>query len=199
MASGGEIKGVLYPGGAELTRRELDEFTEFVKHYGAKGLVWIGVTGGPDATGHYPAEHIRSQVAKFLTPDELATIVATSGAKAGDLLLIVADKPGVVAQSLSNLRLEIGKRAGLIEPDLLAYCWVVDFPLLEYSEEDQRWQAVHHPFTSARDQDWERLESDPGSVLAKAYDVVLNGWEIGGGSIRIHRSDLQDRLFAAWG
>ncbi len=120
-----------------MTRRELDEFTEFVKHYGAKGLVWIGVTGGPDAAGHYPAEHIRSQVAKFLTPDELATIVATSGAKAGDLLLIVADKPGVVAQSLSNLRLEIGKRAGLIEPDLLAYCWVVDFPLLEYSEEDQ--------------------------------------------------------------
>lgn len=199
LASGGEIKGVLYPGGAELTRRELDEFTEFVKHYGAKGLVWIGVTGGPDADGHYPAEHIRSQIAKFLSPDELATIVATSGAKAGDLLLIVADKPGVVAQSLSNLRLEIGKRAGLIAADLLAYCWVVDFPLLEYNEDEQRWQAVHHPFTSARDQDWERLESDPGSVLAKAYDVVLNGWEIGGGSIRIHRSDLQDRLFASLG
>ena len=112
---------------------------------------------------------------------------------------MVADTPEVVAQSLSNLRLEIGRRAKLIDTDELAFCWVTDFPLLEYNEEDKRWQAVHHPFTSALDEDWERLESDPGSVLAKAYDVVLNGWEIGGGSIRIHRSDLQDRIFTALG
>ncbi len=198
-ASGGEIKGVVYPGGAHLTRREIDELTEFVKHYGAKGLVWIGVAGEPDAAGHYAGDALRSQVAKFLSPDELSTIVRTSGAKVGDLILIVADKPGVVAQSLSNLRLEIGKRANLIDPNLLAYCWVIDFPLLEYNDEENRWQAVHHPFTSARDEDWDKLESDPGSVLAKAYDVVLNGWEIGGGSIRIHRSDRQDRLFARLG
>ncbi|MFN8467978.1 MAG: aspartate--tRNA ligase [Caldilineaceae bacterium] len=198
-ASGGEIKGVVFPGGAHLTRREIDELTEFVKHYGAKGLVWIGVAGEPDAAGHYAGDALRSQVAKFLSPDELSTIVRTSGAKVGDLILIVADKPGVVAQSLSNLRLEIGKRANLIDPNLLAYCWVIDFPLLEYNDEENRWQAVHHPFTSARDEDWDKLESDPGSVLAKAYDVVLNGWEIGGGSIRIHRSDRQDRLFARLG
>jgi aspartyl-tRNA synthetase len=198
-AGGGEIKGVVYPGGAHLTRREIDDLTEYDKHYGAKGLVWIGVAGEPDASGHYTGEALRSQVAKFLSPDELSTIVRTSGAQVGDLILIVADKPSVVAQSLSNLRLEIGKRANLIDSNLLAYCWVVDFPLLEYNDEENRWQAVHHPFTTARDEDWDKLESDPGSVLAKAYDVVLNGWEIGGGSIRIHRSDRQDRLFARLG
>jgi len=198
-ATGGAIKGVVYPGGNALSRREIDELTDFVKHYDARGLVWIGVAGEPDATGHYPAESLRSQVTKFLTPAEIQTILARSEAKTGDLILIVADKPAVVNQALANLRLEIGRRARLIDPNLLAYCWVIDFPLLEYNEDENRWQAVHHPFTSARDEDWERLESDPGSVLAKAYDVVLNGWEIGGGSIRIHRSDLQDRLFTRLG
>jgi aspartyl-tRNA synthetase len=198
-ASGGAIKGVVYPGGANLSRREIDELTDFVKHYGAKGLVWIGLAGAPDAEGNFTGDALRSQVTKFLSAEEIRTIVAASGAVVGDLILIVADKPGVVAQALSNLRLEIGKRANLIDPNLLAYCWVVDFPLLEYNEDDKRWYAVHHPFTSARDEDWDKLESDPGSVLAKAYDVVLNGWEVGGGSIRIHRSDRQDRLFARLG
>ncbi len=197
--SGGAIKGVVYPGGANLTRREIDELTEFVKHYGAKGLVWIGLAGAPDAEGNFTGDALRSQVTKFLSAEELRTIVAASGAAVGDLILIVADKPGVVDQALSNLRLEIGKRANLIDPNLLAYCWVVDFPLLEYNEDEKRWYAVHHPFTSARDEDWDKLENDPGSVLAKAYDVVLNGWEVGGGSIRIHRSDRQDRLFARLG
>ncbi|HQY93889.1 aspartate--tRNA ligase [Caldilinea sp.] len=199
VASGGAVKGVVFPGGNGLSRREIDELTDFVKHYGAKGLVWIGVAGEPDASGNYPDASLRSQVTKFLSPAELQGIVARSEASQGDLILIVADKLAVVNQCLANLRLEIGRRANLIDPMLLAYCWVVDFPLLEYNEDEQRWQAVHHPFTSARDEDWEKLESDPGSVLAKAYDVVLNGWEIGGGSIRIHRSDLQDRLFARLG
>ncbi|HAJ35730.1 MAG TPA: aspartate--tRNA ligase [Chloroflexi bacterium] len=196
---GGAIKGVVFPGGNALSRREIDELTDFVKRYDARGLVWIGVAGEPDAAGHYPPESLRSQVTKFLTPAEIQTIVARSEARPGDLILMVADKLAVVNQALANLRLEIGRRAGLIDPNLLAYCWVIDFPLLEYNEDEKRWQAVHHPFTSARDEDWERLENDPGSVLAKAYDVVLNGWEIGGGSIRIHRSDLQDRLFACLG
>jgi len=199
VASGGQVKGVLYPGGANLARREIDELTDFVKQYGAKGLAWIGVTGASDADGNYGEDALRSQIAKFLKPEELRSLIKTSGAQTGDLILLVADQPAVVAQSLYNLRLEIGKRAALIDNSTLAFCWVVDFPLLEYNEEDKRWYAVHHPFTSARDQDWEKLESDPGSVLAKAYDVVLNGWEIGGGSIRIHRSDLQDRLFAMLG
>ncbi|MFN3979765.1 MAG: aspartate--tRNA ligase [Caldilinea sp.] len=194
--AGGAVKGVVYPGGNAISRREIDELTDFVKHYGAKGLVWIGVADKPDASGVYHAESLRSQVTKFLSPAEIQMIVERSGAVVGDLILIVADQLSVVNQSLANLRLEIGRRAGLIDPNLLAYCWVIDFPLLEYNEDEKRWQAVHHPFTSARDEDWAKLESDPGSVLAKAYDVVLNGWEIGGGSIRIHRSDLQDRLFA---
>ncbi|MCO5212400.1 MAG: aspartate--tRNA ligase [Caldilinea sp.] len=199
VASGGAVKGVVFPGGNALSRREIDELTDFVKHYGAKGLVWIGVAGEAGADGVYPAESLRSQVTKFLAPAEIAAIVERSGAAVGDLILIVADKLATVNQCLANLRLEIGKRAGLIDPSVLAYCWVIDFPLLEYNDDEARWQAVHHPFTSARDEDWPRLESDPGSVLAKAYDVVLNGWEIGGGSIRIHRSDLQDRLFARLG
>jgi aspartyl-tRNA synthetase len=199
IANGGQVKGVVYPGGAELPRREIDELTDFVKQYGAKGLAWIGLSAGPEANGHYSAEALRSQVTKFLTPEEISAIVTASGAQMGDLILLVADQPGVVAQSLCNLRLEIGKRAKLIDNSQLAFCWVVDFPLLEYNPDLKRWQAVHHPFTTARDEDWPQLESDPGSVLAKAYDVVLNGWEIGGGSIRIHRSDLQDRLFTAIG
>ena len=199
LASGGQVKGLVYPNGAHIARREIDELTEYVKQYGAKGLAWIGVTGAPAADGSYHEDALRSQIAKFFSPQELAAIIQTSGAQEGDLILVVADKASVVAQSLCNLRLEVGRRANLINNELLAFCWVVDFPLLEYNEDDKRWQAVHHPFTTARDQDWERLESDPGSVLAKAYDVVLNGWEIGGGSIRIHRSDLQDRLFAALG
>ena len=199
VAAGGQVKGLVYPGGASLTRREIDGMTDFVKPYGAKGLAWIGVTGEADENGHYGPDALRSQITKFLTPDEIAGIVDVSGAQAGDLILIVADQPSVVAQALSNLRLDIGRKAGLIDESVLAFCWVVDFPLLEYNEDMKRWQAVHHPFTSARDQDWELLESAPGDVLAKAYDVVMNGWEIGGGSIRIHRSDLQDRLFAALG
>ncbi len=199
VADGGQVKGVVYPGGADLTRREIDELTDFVRHYGAKGLAWIGVTGAPDENGVYAADALRSQITKFLAPEEVSAIVAAAAAQPGDLILVVADQPAVVAQSLSNLRLEIGRRAGLVDPNLLAYCWVVDFPLLEYNGDEGRWQAVHHPFTSARDEDWDYLESDPGRVLAKAYDVVLNGWEIGGGSIRIHRSDLQDRMFKALG
>jgi aspartyl-tRNA synthetase len=199
VEGGGEVKGVVWPGGNSLTRRELDELTEAAKRYGAKGLVWIGVAGEAGAEGSFAAEAIRSQAAKFFRPEELAAIVRTAGAAVGDLILIVADKSAVVAQTLHNLRMEIGRRAGLIDPTVDAFCWVVDFPLLEYHEEDARWYAVHHPFTSALDADWERLESDPGSVLAKAYDVVMNGWEVGGGSIRIHRSDLQDRLFGMLG
>ncbi len=199
VAAGGEVKGIVYPGGANVARREIDELTEFVKQYGAKGVAWIGVTGAPGADGFYGEDALRSQISKFFGPEELREIIVTSGAQAGDLILIVADKPSVVAQTLHNLRMDVGRRAGIIDNSKLAFCWVTDFPLLEYNEEDKRWQAVHHPFTTARDEDWEKLESAPGEVLAKAYDVILNGWEIGGGSIRIHRSELQDRLFAALG
>src|SRR4051812_8282327 len=141
LASGGQVKGLVYPGGASIARREIDELTEYVKQYGAKGLAWIGVTGAPEADGSYSEAALRSQIAKFFSPQELSAIIKTSGAQAGDLLLIVADKPGVVAQSLSNLRMEVGRRAGLINNEILAFCWVTDFPLLEYKEEEKRWQA----------------------------------------------------------
>ncbi len=199
VAAGGVVKGVRYPGGASLSRREIDGLTELVKPYGAKGLAWIGLTGGPDAQGHYPPESLRSPIAKFLSQAEIDALVAASQAEPGDLILLVADHPHVANPALANLRLEIGRRTGQIDPDLLAFCWVVDFPLLEWDEEEGRWQAVHHPFTSAVDEDWELLETDPARVRAKAYDIVLNGWEIGGGSIRIHRQDQQMRLFRRLG
>lgn len=199
LDAGGAVKGVVWPGGASLSRREIDELTEFVKRYGAKGLVWIGLTGAPAADGTIAPEQIKSQVAKFLSPEEMAGIVKRSGAGEGDLILVLADRESVVNQALWMLRLEIGKRANLIDPNVDAFCWVVDFPLLEYNDEDKRWQAVHHPFTTALDEDWEMLESEPGKALAKAYDVIMNGWEVGGGSIRIHDSAKQDRLFAMLG
>ncbi len=196
VAGGGQVKGVLYPGGAQMARREIDELPAIVKPFGAKGVAWIGVTGPAGADGLYPADSLRSQITKFFSDTEIAAIVQASGAQEGDMILLVADKASVVAPSLSALRLEIGRRTGLMDPNELAFCWVIDFPLVEYNEDEQRWSAVHHPFTTARDEDWPILESDPGKVRAKAYDVVLNGWEIGGGSIRIHRSDQQHRLFS---
>ncbi len=198
-AGGGIVKGVLFPQGAELSRREIDGLIEYVKPYGAKGLAWIGLTGEAGADGTFAAESLRSPIIKFLSEEEIAGIVRAAEAAKGDLILLVADEEGVTNPALANLRLEIGARNNLISSDLLAYCWVVDFPLLEYDREEDRWGAIHHPFTSARDEDWSILEERPGDVKAKAYDIVLNGWEIGGGSIRIHRSEQQMRMFQRLG
>ncbi len=198
-AAGGIIKGIRYPQGASLSRKDIDGLIEYVKPYGAKGLAWIGITGEADANGNYPAESLRSPITKFLSEEEIAAIVAGAAADQGDLILLVADEPDVTNPALANLRLEIGARANLIDPNVLAFCWVVDFPLLEYDSQEDRWSAIHHPFTSARDEDWSILEQRPADVKAKAYDVVLNGWEIGGGSIRIHRSEQQMRMFQRLG
>ncbi len=199
VAAGGIVKGVLFPQGAELSRKEIDGLIEYVKPYGAKGLAWIGLTGEAGADGNFAAESLRSPIIKFLSEEEIAGIVRAAEAAKGDLILLVADEEGVTNPALANLRLEIGARNNLISSDLLAYCWVVDFPLLEYDREEDRWGAIHHPFTSARDEDWSILEARPGDVKAKAYDIVLNGWEIGGGSIRIHRSEQQMRMFQRLG
>ena len=199
VASGGIVKGVRYPQGAKLSRKETDDLIEYVRPYGAKGLAWIGITGEADKSGGYPAGSLRSPIIKFLSEEEIAGIIEASDAAKGDLILLVADEEGVTNPALANLRLEIGARANLIDSNLLAFCWVVDFPLLEYDSEEDRWGAIHHPFTSARDEDWSILEQRPADVKAKAYDVVLNGWEIGGGSIRIHRSDQQMRMFQRLG
>jgi len=190
VTEGGQVKAIRVPGCADYSRRQLDELGEFVKKCGAKGLVWLLVE----------ADHsVRSPIAKFLSQGEIQGILARTEAEAGDLLLIVADEAEVVAEALGSLRLEMGQRLGLRDDSLLAFAWVLDFPLLEWNEEEGRWNAKHHPFTSAIDEDLPLLETEPGKVRAKAYDIVCNGWEIGGGSIRIHRRDLQERMFRVLG
>lgn len=189
VSSSGQVKAICAPGCASYTRRQMDELADFVKRRGAKGLVWLALsTEGP-----------RSPITKFLSEGELAAFVARTNAETGDLILIVADKPKVVAESLGSLRREMGKRLGLLDDSVLAFAWVLNFPLLEWNEEEGSYSAMHHPFTSAVDEDWLLLETEPDRVRAKAYDIVCNGWEIGGGSIRIHQRDLQNRMFRALG
>lgn len=195
VQQGGRVKGLVYPGGCTLSRKDIDALTDFIRPAGARGLAWIGIREAMASPEAVSPDSVRSSIARFLSPQELFGLVAASGAQAGDMLLLVADQSDITAASLNLLRSEVARRTGQIDPDLFAYCWVVDFPLLEQDAARGHWSAVHHPFTSARDEDWELLERDPGAARAKAYDVVLNGWEIGGGSIRIHQSERQLQLF----
>ena len=187
---GGIVKAINVKGDAGIPRRELDGLVNFVAIYGAKGLAWMQIQ--PDGS-------VKSPIAKFFSEEYLANILKTAEAEPGDLLLFVADKPSVVAAALGALRIEMAKRRGLIDENKLAFTWVVDFPMFEYSEEEKRYVAMHHPFTSPREEDIPLLATDPGKVYAKAYDMVLNGTENGGGSIRIHRRDVQDAVFHAIG
>lgn len=187
---GGIVKAINVKGDAGIPRRELDGLVNFVAIYGAKGLAWMQIQ--PDGS-------VKSPIAKFFSEEYLANILKTAEAEPGDLLLFVADKPSVVAAALGALRIEMAKRRGLIDENKLAFTWVVDFPMFEYSEEEKRYVAMHHPFTSPREEDIPLLATAPGKVYAKAYDMVLNGTEIGGGSIRIHRRDVQDAVFHAIG
>ena len=187
---GGIVKAINVKGDAGIPRRELDGLVNFVAIYGAKGLAWMQIQ--PDGS-------VKSPIAKFFSEEYLANILKTAEAEPGDLLLFVADKPSVVAAALGALRIEMAKRRGLIDENKLAFTWVVDFPMFEYSEEEKRYVAMHHPFTSPREEDIPLLATDTGKVYAKAYDMVLNGTEIGGGSIRIHRRDVQDAVFHAIG
>ena len=188
---GGLVKAINVKGYNKIPRRELDGLVEFVGIYGAKGLAWIIVND--DGT-------IKSPIAKFFSDEEMQRILAAGKAEKGDVLLFVADrKASVVAAALGALRLEMGKRLGLIDPDKLCFTWVVKFPMFEYSEEEHRYVAMHHPFTCPCDEDVDKLLTDPGHVYAKAYDMVLNGVEIGGGSERIHREDIQKKVFEAIG
>ncbi|MBQ0067765.1 MAG: aspartate--tRNA ligase [Phascolarctobacterium sp.] len=190
LEAGGVVKGINVKGYAAIPRRALDGLVEFVGIYGAKGLAWVQVQ--PDGS-------VKSPIAKFFSEEQMAKIVAGAKAEPNDLILLVADKWNVTTQALGALRIEMAKRRNLIDPDKLAFLWVIDFPMFEYSEEDKRWVAMHHPFTMPRDEDLPLLETNPGKVYAKAYDMVLNGTEIGGGSIRIHRRDIQKRIFKAIG
>lgn len=187
--SGGEVKGICVKGGSSFSRREIDKLTEFVGIYGAKGLAYIYVE----------EDGLKSPVAKFFNEQQLAALRERMGGETGDLLMFVASTPNIVADALGHLRIEIAKLQGLIDENELNFSWVVDFPLLEYDDEEKRWVAIHHPFTSPKDEDLDILMTDPGKVRAKAYDMVLNGVEIGGGSIRIHRRDVQNKIFQLLG
>ncbi|MDY7042003.1 MAG: aspartate--tRNA ligase [Chloroflexota bacterium] len=190
VADGGQVKALVAPGCADYSRRQIDELTDLITKQGARGLVTIAMREG----------ELKSSVTKFLAGGELEAIAERTEAGVGDLICIVADQPPVVARALDLLRQEFAARLSLANPDKLAFCWVLDFPLLEWSEEEGRWSAMHHPFTSAKDEDWALLESgDPGRAKAKAYDLVLNGWEVGGGSIRIHNRDRQALMFRTLG
>ncbi len=189
LQKGGQVKAIKVDGYADIPRRELDGLVEYVKNYGAKGLAWI----------QYTENEVKSPFKKFYSDETFQKIAEATGAQKGDLLLVVADKPLVVAQALGELRLEMGRRRNLIDPDKLCFLWVVDFPMFEYDEQDDRWKAMHHPFTMPCAEDIQYLKSDPGRVKAIAYDMVLNGVELGGGSLRIHDSELQEKVFEAVG
>lgn len=185
LAKGGQVKGICAKGCATMPRRELDGLVKFVSIYGAKGLAYIVLA----------EEGIKSPIAKFFTDEQLQNLITTMKGETGDILFFVADKASIVADALGHLRLELGKRLGLIPEDALNFLWVTEFPLLEWDEEEKRFVAIHHPFTSPMTEDLALLESEPGKVRAKAYDLVLNGTELGGGSIRIHQRDVQERMF----
>ncbi len=190
VASGGNVRGINAKGcGEKFSRREIDGLVDFVKNYGAKGLAWMVIE----------EDGVKSPISKFLSEDELQGIIERMKGQPGDLLLMVADKPAVVFDALGHLRLELGDRLGLVDDSQFKLLWVTHFPLLEFDEEEGRYVAVHHPFTSPVDEDISLLDTDPGKVRAKAYDIVLNGVELGGGSIRIHRNELQQKMFEILG
>ena len=195
-AAGGRVVALCVPGGGEMTRGEIDGYTEFVKIYGAKGLAWIKVND--KAKGR---DGLQSPIVKNLHDAALVAILERTGAQDGDLVFFGADKAKIVNDSIGALRLKVGhstfgKAHGLFE-NRWAPLWVVDFPMFEYDDEEMRWTAVHHPFTSPKDGHEEYMDGNPGKCLSKAYDMVLNGWELGGGSVRIHRSEVQSKVFAA--
>ncbi len=192
VVAGGQVKGLRLPGCAGYTRRELDGLVEFVKQFGAKGLAWLALD---ETDGQLSS---KSPLAKFFTPPQLREIAERFGSdiKAGDLLVFVADQPGVVANALGRLRAEMGRRLDLLDPNELAFAWVVDFPLLEWNEAEGRWDAVHHPFTAPKPEDLHLLDTDPGKVRADCYDIVCNGYELASGSIRIHQRDIQSKMFS---
>lgn len=190
LANGGSVRALCLKGGASMGRKDIDRLGEFVKTFKAKGLAWIQLKD----------DEIKSPIAKFLKEEEMNAIVNTMGAEKGDLILIVADKDSVVFQSLGQLRLELAKKFDLIkDKNEFNFCWITEFAMFEYDEEEGRYFAAHHPFTMPMDEDLQYLETEPGRVRAKAYDLVLNGEELGGGSIRIHDSKLQERMFKVLG
>ena len=193
--SGGRVAALRVPGGASLTRGEIDGYTEFVKIYGARGLAYIKVN---DAT-KLNEEGLQSPIVKNLHAAALKTIIERTGAQSGDLIFFGADKTKVVNDALGALRTKLGHEKAYVDGSAWRPLWVVDFPMFEFDEDNQRWTACHHPFTSPKDGHEELMATDPGKCMAKAYDLALNGWEMGGGSVRIHRAEVQAKVFQALG
>lgn len=190
IESGGAVKAINVKGhGDQFSRKDITKLEDYVKNYGAKGLAWLKIT----------EEGVTSPIAKFFTEEEMAAVLKTTNAEQGDLVLFVADKKQVVYDALGHLRVEVAKILNMLDKDEFKLLWVTEFPLFEYDEEEQRYAAKHHPFTSPMDEDIELMVTNPEKARAKAYDIVLNGYEIGGGSIRIHSSELQQKMFKALG
>jgi len=189
LKAGGTIKCIVVPGCAEYTRKEVDDLTSFCREQGAKGLATLALT----------AEGVKGTAQKFIKPEEVAAIQAKTGAQTGDLVLFIADQIAVANKTLSALRLLFRDRLKLADKDLLAFAWVLDFPMFEWKEEEKKWDAAHHAFTMPKMEDLPKFESDPGSILSDAYDMVLNGYETASGSIRIHRRDIQLKVFQLLG
>ena len=190
LENGGSVRGINAKGQGSMPRKKIDKLVEFAKGYGAKGLAYLAV----NEDGTY-----KSSFAKFMTEEELKALVEKMEGQPGDLLLFAADKNKVVWDVLGALRLEIGRELGLMDKNKYNFLWVTEFPLLEWSDEENRFMAMHHPFTMPMEEDWDKIDSDPGAVRAKAYDIVLNGTEMGGGSVRIHQDDIQEKMFEVLG
>ena len=190
LENGGSVRGINAEGQGHMPRKKIDALVEYVKGFGAKGLAYIAIN--EDGT-------FKSSFAKFMKEEEMVALIAAMDGKAGDLLLFAADKDKVVFDVLGNLRLELARQLDLLKKDDFKFLWVTEFPLLEYSEEEDRYVAMHHPFTMPMEEDLQYLDSDPGRVRAKAYDIVLNGVEMGGGSVRIHQADIQSKMFEVLG
>jgi len=189
LEAGGVIKCIVAPGSADMSRREVDELTESAKGFGAKGLATLAVTG----------EGLKGTAAKFVKAEEAEAIKKLTGAKAGDLILIAADERAVVNKALGGLRVIFRDKLGLADKDTMAFAWIVDFPYFSWNEEEQRWEAEHHPFTMPKMEDLPKFDTNPGEVLSDAYDMVCNGYEMASGSIRIHRRDIQLKMFQMLG
>jgi len=190
---GGRVVGLRVPGGSELTRSEIDAYTQFVAIYGAKGLAYIKVNAIEKGV-----DGLQSPILKFLAPAVIQTILERTNACDGDLIFFGADRAKIANEALGALRVKVGHERGLAQKGWQPL-WVVEFPMFEWNDDEKRWDAMHHPFTAPADGHDDLLESDPGKAMAKAHDMVLNGWEIGGGSVRIHRQDVQQKVFRALG
>ena len=190
LENGGSVRGINANGQGKMPRKKIDRLIDFAKGYGAKGLAYLSI----QEDGSY-----KSSFAKFMTEEELTELVRAMEGQPGDLLLFAADKNKIVWNVLGALRLELAKELDLLDPNQYNFLWITEFPLLEWSDEENRFMAMHHPFTMPVEEDWDKVDSDPGAVRAKAYDIVLNGTELGGGSVRIHQNDIQEKMFEVLG